>query len=135
MYARHEKEMIAIATKTMSDDAPASPGTFRRDSWMAGGCAAAQPAVLLLADAKQSTCSRRAAKTEAKAQGLWQMFVRSMAHERTRLVWLAMVGGRVWRAWDAPLHCTAGPALVGLYLLHTGDHIRAIPAGPSIREL
>ena len=46
---------------------------------------------------------------------------------RTRLVWL--VGGRVWRARDAPLQPSIHRALP-----HTGDHIRGC-TGPTIRGM
>ena len=80
-------------------------GPPQRSKETAGGCACspAQPTPPLPSPTPStSTCSRRAAKAKARGKS-----PRTMAKfcqvdgSRTRLVWL--VGGRVWRAWDAPL--------------------------------
>ena len=97
------------------------PGTFKRDSWgLRRQPSPAQPSPAQPSPAQPSpaqpspplpsptpstsTCSRRAAKAKAKARG---KSPRTMAKfcqvdgSRTGLV--CVVGGRVWRAWDAPL--------------------------------
>ncbi len=61
---------------------------------------------------------RRRPRQEARAKGLWQNFVRSMAHEANA----AGMAGR-GPGMEGVGFVTVGPTLVGLYLLHTGDHI------------
>ena len=80
--------------------ARAPPETFKRDSW-----AAPQPSPALPSPALPSP-RRRQAQVLARGERLRQE-PRTMAKfcqvdgSRTRLVWL--VGGQVWRAWDASL--------------------------------
>ena len=68
-----------------------------------GAAPAAQPSPPLPSPTPStSTCSRRAAKAKARGKSPRPMAKFCQVDgSRTRLVWL--VGGRVWRAWDAPL--------------------------------
>ncbi len=72
-----------IIEQSLSCEAP--PASFKRRQL----AAAPQPSPALPSPTPStSTCSRRAAKAKARAPGLWQIFLRSVPHERS------------WNGWD-----------------------------------